>query len=76
MYSSDKLREFGVGQDSVVGINFQTDPQDHWRGGLQGLTCTHSHVQAEQVIIRHITLKSNIFDTGHQLHHWLSVSGS
>lgn len=41
--SSDKLRQFGMGEDSVVGVNFQTDSQDHWRGGLQGLTHAHTH---------------------------------
>lgn len=34
---SYELRQFGVGEDSIVGINFQTVSQDHWRGGLQGL---------------------------------------
>lgn len=38
VWSSDQLGQFGVGEDSAVGVNFQTDPQDHWRGGLQGLT--------------------------------------
>ena len=41
--SSDQLRQFGVGEDSVVGVNFQTDSQDHRRGRLQGLTPTHKH---------------------------------
>lgn len=43
---SDKLGQFGVGEDSVVGVNFQIDSQDHWRGGLQGHTLTHTHTQA------------------------------
>ena len=41
MCSTYKLGQFGVGEDSVVGVNFQTDPQDYWRGGLQGLAHTH-----------------------------------
>ncbi len=40
---SDKLGQFGMGEDSVVGVNFQTDSQDHWRGGLQGLAHAHTH---------------------------------
>ena len=45
VWSSDQLGQFGVGEDSAVGVNFQTDPQDHWRGGLQGLTHTHTHTK-------------------------------
>lgn len=40
--SSYQLGQFGVGEDSVVGADFQTDPQDHWRGGLQGVKHTHT----------------------------------
>lgn len=45
---SDKLRQFGVGEDSIVGVNVQTDSQDHWRGGLQGDTRTHTHTSTAQ----------------------------
>lgn len=37
MRGLNKLRQFGVGEDTVVGINFQADPQDHRGSGLQGL---------------------------------------
>lgn len=32
--SSYKLRQFGVGEDSIVGFNFHTNTQNHWRSGL------------------------------------------
>lgn len=44
MCSSYKLRHIGMGKDTVVGINFQTDTQDHWRGRLQGLTETDTPI--------------------------------
>lgn len=37
MRGLNKLRQFGVGEDTVVGINFQADPQNHRGSGLQGL---------------------------------------
>lgn len=66
VYSPYELRQFGVGEDSIVGFNLQTVSKDHWRGGLQGLslplsfslsvshTAQHSHffskINKEQLI--------------------------
>lgn len=38
VWSSHRLWKFGVGEDSAVGSDLQTDSEDYRRGGLQGLS--------------------------------------
>lgn len=42
--SAHWLWEFGVGEDSVVGSDLQTDSEDYWRGGLQGVSLWSAHI--------------------------------
>lgn len=36
--------KFGVGEDSAVGSDLQTDSEDYRRGGLQGLSLLSTHI--------------------------------
>lgn len=42
--SAHRLWKFGVGEDSAVGSDLQTDSEDYRRGRLQGLSLRRTHI--------------------------------
>lgn len=55
VWSTYRLWQFGVGEDSAVGADLQTHSEDYWRGGLQGLCLPFSLTHK-----RHINLLATI----------------